>query len=147
MSEYPASASYSAADQTAEGEYLRGAGWVGFAAIMLGLAGIWNGITGLLAIGDSRVFVADEVFVFSNLNTWGWIMLGLGVLQLVAAFAVVQGSEMARWFGIVAAGVNAIGQLYFIPAYPLWGMAMFAVDILIIYGLAVYGGKRLGTAT
>ena len=143
MSDYPASAGYSAADQTAEGAYAAGAGWVGFAAIMLGLAGIWNAITGLLAIGDSRVFVGEQTFVFSNLNTWGWIMLALGVLLIIAAFLVVQGSEIARWFGIVAAGVNAIGQLYFIPAYPLWGMAMFAVGILIIYGLAAYGGKRL----
>jgi hypothetical protein len=146
MSDYPASASYSAADQSAEGAYARGAGWVGFAAIMLGLAGVWNSLTGVLAIGDSRVFVGEEVFVFSNLNTWGWIMLGLGVLQIVAAFAVVSGSEIARWFGIVAASINAIGQLYFIPAFPLWAVSMFAVDILIIYGLTVYGGKRLRSA-
>ena len=143
MSDYPAAGAYSAADQSAEGAYAAGAGWVGFAAIMLGLAGIWNALTGLLAIGDSRVFIGDEKFVFSKLNTWGWIMLALGVLLIIAAFLVVQGSEIARWFGIVAAGVNAIGQLYFIPAYPLWGIAMFAVNILIIYGLAAYGGKRL----
>jgi hypothetical protein len=31
----------------------------------------------------------------------------------------------------------------FLPAYPLWALAMFSVDMLIIYGLAVYGGKRL----
>ena len=34
----------------------------------------------------------------------------------------------------------------FIPAFPFRGIAMFAVDLLIIYGLAVYGGKRLRTA-
>ena len=147
MSDYPASASYSATDQSAEGAYARGSGWVGFAAIMLGLAGVWNALSGMLAIGDSRVFVGEQTFVFSDLNTWGWIMLALGVLQIIAAFAVVSGSEVARWFGIVVAGVNAIGQLYYIPAFPLWAVSMFAVDILIIYGLAVYGGKRLTTAT
>jgi hypothetical protein len=56
---------------------------------------------------------------------------------------LLTGSELARWFGIVVAGINAIGQLMFIPAYPLWGISMFAVDILIIYGLAAYAGKRL----
>ncbi|HSC90244.1 MAG TPA: hypothetical protein VLB86_01170 [Gaiellaceae bacterium] len=127
-------------------ERMKGEGWVGFAAIMLGLAGVWNTINGILAIGSSRVFVDDAVYVFSDLNTWGWIITVLGVLQLVASFAVVSGSELARWFGIGVAGVNAIGQLYFMPAYPLWGMAMFAVDILIIYGLAAYAGKRLKEA-
>ena len=123
-----------------------GSGWVSFAAIMLGFAGFWNILSGVLAIADSRVYVGDETFVFSDLNTWGWIILVLGVLQLLAAYAVVNGSEFARWFGIVVAGLNALGQLYFLDAYPLWSMALFAVDILIIYGLAVYGGKRLRAA-
>ena len=84
--------------------------------------------------------------MFSDLNTWGWIILVLGVLQLIASFAIVSGSEWARWFGIVVAGINAIGQLHFVSANPFWAMALFAVDILIIYGLAVYGGKRLKEA-
>ena len=63
----------------------------------------------------------------------------LGVLQGIAAFTVVAGSNLGRWFGIVAAGLNAIGQLMFVSAYPFWALAMFAVDVLIIYGLAVYG--------
>ena len=114
-----------------------------FAAAMLGLAGLFNLIEGTLAIAESRVYVADSTFVFSDLNTWGWIVLILGVLQLLAAFSVATGSEWARWFGIGVAGLNAIGQLMFLPAYPLWSVSMFAVDIVIIYALAVYGGSRL----
>ena len=120
-----------------------GGGWVAFAAFMLGLAGIWNVIDGILAISESRVFVGEQTFVFSDLSTWGWIILALGVLQLIAAFTVVAGNEFGRWVGIGAAGANAIGQLLFVPAFPLWAMSMFAVDILIIYALSVYGGTRL----
>jgi hypothetical protein len=133
---------YTGADASAY-EGIRGGGWIVFAASMLGLAGCWNTIQGILAIADSRVYVAEQTFIFSNLNTWGWIVLALGVLQLVAAFAVIGGSETARWFGIACAGVNAVGQLAFLPAYPLWALTMFALDILIIYALAVYGGSRL----
>jgi hypothetical protein len=140
--DYQASMGY----RGSEGDYVVGAGWVGFAAIMMGFAGIWNTIQGMLAIGSSRVYVGEQHFVFSDLNTWGWIILILGFLQIVAAFAVVSGSELARWFGIAVAGVNAIGQLYWMPAYPLWAIALFAVDILIIYGLSAYGGKRLKDA-
>jgi hypothetical protein len=136
---YTGSAAYESAEEA-------GAGWVVFAAFMLGLAGTWNVIQGILAIGDSRVYVGESVFVFSNLNTWGWIVLVLGVLQLFAAFAIASGSQTARWFGITCAGVNAIGQLFFIPAYPFWALTMFAVDILIIYALAVYAGPRLRSA-
>ena len=128
------------------GEGTRGAGWVTFAAIMLGLAGIWNVIDGLLALGSSKVYGVNTVYVFSDLRTWGWIVLILGALQLVAAGTVFTGNEFARWFGILAAGVNALGQLAFVPVYPFWALMLFAADVVVIYGLAVYGGKKLRTA-
>ena len=120
-----------------------GAGWVVFASVLLFIAGIWNFIDGILAIGSSHVYVGDAHFVFSDLKTWGWIVMLLGITQLAAGAAVVSGSEWARWFGITVAGINSIGQLMFLPAYPFWALSMFTVDMLIIYGLAVYGGSRL----
>ena len=124
----------------------QGSGWVTFATVMLGVAGVWNAIDGILAIADSRVYTGHAVLVFSSLSTWGWIVLILGILQLLAAGALVGGSELARWFGISVAGLNAIGQLLFVPVYPWWAIAMFTLDILIIYGLAVYAGARLRPA-
>jgi hypothetical protein len=121
----------------------KGAGWVIFAAVMLGLAATWNVFDGILAISTSRVYTGHQTFIFSGLNTWGWITLILGIILGLAALTLVSGSEFARWFGIAAAGLNAIGQLAFVPAYPWWAISMFTVDILIIYALAVYGGSRL----
>ena len=120
-----------------------GIGWVTFAAIMLAFAGIWNCIAGIAAILSANVYTANAHFVFGNLNTWGWIVLILGIVQIIAALALFAGSDFARWFGIVVAGLNAIGQLLFVPAYPWWAIATFTIDILIIYGLAAYGGHRL----
>jgi hypothetical protein len=135
-----------ASTETDEYGDVRGAGWMVFAAVMLGLAGTWNVIDGILALANSKVYGVNTVYVFSDLRTWGWIVLLLGALQLVAAFAVFTGSEFARWFGIVAAGLNAIAQLAFVPVYPFWALMMFSADILVIYGLAVYAGKKLRTA-
>ena len=120
-----------------------GAGLLVFAVAMMAVAGTWAIIEGIAAIASSRIFVADSVFIFSNLNTLGWIMLGLGTLLLLAAFTVLTGSQFARWFGITAAGLNGIGQLFFIQAYPLWSIAMFAADVIIIYALATYAGPKL----
>jgi hypothetical protein len=125
---------------------VRGMGWIAFAGIMLGLAGTWNFIDGILAISKSKVYGVNTTYVFSDLRTWGWIILVLGCLQLLATFAIFAGSEFARWFGIVVAGLNAIAQLGFVPVYPFWALMMFTADILIIYGLAVYGGKKLREA-
>jgi hypothetical protein len=135
-----------ARDYSAMGGDPSGAGWVTFAAVMLGLTGLWNLFDGIAAISSAHVLVGNANYVFSDLKTWGWIVLILGIFQGLAGLSLFSGSEWARWFGIASASVNAIGQLAFVPAYPVWGLAMFAVDILIIYALAVHAGARLRTA-
>jgi hypothetical protein len=119
-----------------------GPGWLLFAGIMILVAGVLNIIYGIAAIDNANFFVNDAQFVFSDLNTWGWIVLVLGVLQVFAAFSIWQGGSYGRWFGIFVAALSAIGALLSIPAYPFWSLAIFAIDVLIIYGLAASGGQR-----
>ncbi len=130
------SGSYSAATKD-------GTGWITYASLMLGLVGVFNVIDGIVALSKSKFYVAGASYVFSDLRTWGWIVLVLGVAQVFAALYVVRGSEAARWFGVGAASVNAIAQLMFLPSYPLWAISAFAIDVLVVYALIVYGGKRL----
>ena len=120
----------------------QGSGWVLFAGIMLVTVAVLNVIYGIAAIGDSRFFVAGQKYILSDLHTWGWVMLIIGVLQVVAAFSIWSGGTFGRWFGITVAALNAIAALLSIPAYPFWSMAVFSVDLLVIYGLAAYGGDR-----
>lgn len=129
------------------GDYpVEGSGWVLFAGIMIMMVGVLNIFWGIAAIDNSRFFVQDTTYIFSNLNTWGWIVLIIGALQLAAAFSIWAGGSFGRWFGIAAATVNAIAALLSIPAYPFWALAIFAIDILVIYGLSAYGGDRRITA-
>jgi len=119
-----------------------GIGWVLFSAIVLGFAGLFAVIEGLLAIGNSKVYSGHGPFVFSNLRTWGVIVTILGALALYSSFTLFRGSEFARWFGVGIAALNAFGQLLFHHANSTWSVALFAVDILVIYGLAVHGGAE-----
>jgi hypothetical protein len=119
-----------------------GRGWVTFAGVMILIAGVLNVIYGIAAIDDANFYVADARYVFSDLATWGWVQLIVGAVQVIAAFAIWRGSEFGRWIGVGAASVNAIVQLLWIASYPFLSLALFAVDILIIYGLIAYGGRR-----
>jgi uncharacterized membrane-anchored protein len=116
-------------------------GWLVFAGITLLVAGVFSVFDGILAVSESSFYVADARFVFSDLNTWGWIVLVIGCLAVVAGFAVMARHQFARWFGIAAASINAAGQLMFVQAYPWWALSIFALDVLIIYALAVHGGR------
>lgn len=119
-----------------------GTGWLLFAGIMVLIAGILNIIWGIAAIDKSKFFTANATYILSNLNTWGWVVLIIGVLELVAAFSIWAGGQYGRWFGILAASVNSIAALMTIPAYPFWGLCLFGINLLIIYGLVAYGGQR-----
>jgi hypothetical protein len=121
---------------------VQGSGWLLFASIMIALAGALNIIWGIAAIGKSKFFTQDATYILSDLNTWGWIVLIIGVLELFAAYSIAIGGQYGRWFGIVMAGINSIAVLMSIPAYPLWALCLFGIDLLIIYGLAAYGGQH-----
>jgi hypothetical protein len=72
--------SYDVARAEARDYDIAGSGWVTFAAVMLGLAGTFNFFDGILAVSKSRFYTHDATYLFSNLNTWGWIMMILGIL-------------------------------------------------------------------
>jgi hypothetical protein len=117
-------------------------GWATFAGVMLAIVGILNIIYGIAAIDSANFYVNDARYVISDLNTWGWVMLVIGAIQFCAAFSIFAGTEWGRWVGILAAGLNCIAQLLFLPAYPLLALALFSVDILVIYGLVAHAGRR-----
>ena len=121
----------------------KGQGWLLFATVMLVFGGIMGVIDGIVALSKSTFYVAGARFVFSDLHTWGWIILVVGALTALAGLTVMTGSELARWFGITIAGLQGLAQLGMIQAYPFWSLVIFAVDVLVIYALAVYGGSRL----
>ena len=113
-----------------------------FAVALLVTVGFFNLIDGIAAIANSHVFIANAHYVVGDLRAWGWVVLILGVLQLIAAIAILAGSQAARWFAVVVIGLNAIGQMLFIPAYPFWSLMIIAVDVVALWGLCAYGSRE-----
>jgi hypothetical protein len=120
---------------------MRGLGRATFAAVLLLMAGVLNIIYGFGAIGDAHFFTdSGSHYVFSNLHTWGWVTVILGVIQLTAAFSLFGGGTYGRVIGIVAATLGGIGALLSIGgAYPFWSLGIFALCVIVIHGLVVYG--------
>ena len=120
----------------------KGLGWIMFAWIMLLTAGIMNIINGIVALGNTSFWTDyGAVYVYGDLRTWGWILLIWGIVLCFAAASVWRGGGFGRWIGIFAAAINMFLQMLFIPAYPFWALFVMVLDVLVIYGLTVYGGE------
>jgi hypothetical protein len=123
----------------------RGYGWVVFAGVLLLLVGTLNTIEGIAAIGNAHFFVANTHYIAGSLNTWGWVVLCIGVIELAVGCGVFVKNQFSRWVGVVVLSLNAIAQLLMMPAYPFWSLVIFTMDLLAIYGLIAYG-KRISAA-
>ena len=129
--------------------YQRGEGWLVFASIMLLVVGFFNLSWGLAAIvNDPYVVTAadDQITVVGDINAWGWVILILGVLEIAAGFGVLALQQWARWFGIIVAGLAAIGHVSTLRAFPTWSAIIIGICVLVIYGLATYGGRETARA-
>jgi hypothetical protein len=119
---------------------MRGAGRVAFAAILLLIAGTLNIIYGIGALDDASIFVNDQRYIFTNLNTLGWVLIILGVIQFAGGFSLLAGNTYGRVIGIIGASLGAIGALLSIGGnYPWWSLAIFALCVYVIHGILVFG--------
>lgn len=119
-------------------------GWSAFAAIMLMLIGVFQVIAGFAALvkDDPSVYAstADSTYYLSLDTTgWGWTHLIVGVIVFCAGLGVLGGQVWARTVGVIVAGVSAIVNFAFIPVYPVWAIAIIAIDIAVIWALTAHG--------
>jgi hypothetical protein len=61
---------------------------------------------------------------------------------VVTCFGLFGRAGWARVLGVAFAALNATVQLLMMSAFPLWSLALFTMDILIIYGLVTYGSDE-----
>ena len=119
---------------------MRGAGRVVFAAIMLLVVGTINIIYGIGALDDANIFVDDRRFILSNLNTLGWVLIILGVIQLTGGFSLMAGNVYGRLIGIIGGSIGAIAALLSIGSgNPWWSLAVFFLSVYIVHGILVFG--------
>jgi hypothetical protein len=120
-------------------------GWSFFAGIMIMIVGFLNVFDGLVAITQSNYIerrIGGSLPITSNVKTWGWGELIIGVILVLAAFGILSGATWARIVGIFVAGVNLLYQFAYLDHSPFWSFTMIVIDILIIYGLAAHGGRQ-----
>jgi hypothetical protein len=122
----------------------KGEGWLVFAAIALGVAGIMRIFDAIWAFryhGAVPENLQNALFG-TSLKNYGWLWLIVGIVLILCAFGVLTRSQFSRWIGIFAGAVAAISAIWWMPYYPIWSLTYIALGVLVIYGLAAYGSRE-----
>ena len=127
---------------------MRGTGRATFAAILLLIAGTLNIIYGIGALDRANIFTNDTRYIFTNLNTMGWVMIVLGVIQLTGGFSLLAGNTYGRVIGIIGGSLGAIAALLSIGgANPWWSLAIFFLCVWVVYGILILGDDERAPVT
>jgi hypothetical protein len=122
---------------TAQAHRRAGEGWYTFAGVMFGLAGASNLLWGIGAL-DNKEYLPEDGLLASNLEFWGWLSIIWAVMAISGAVLLFTRNEWAAGVAIVLAALNATFWLFAIPVLPIWSLIVIAIDVAIIYGLAVH---------
>jgi hypothetical protein len=119
---------------------VRGEARAMFAAILLMIAGVLNVIYGIAAISNADFFNHSTQYVIFGLGFWGWVTLLLGLVQLFGGYSLFSGGDFGRMVGIIAASLGAVEALLAVGgSFPFWSLGIFALCLIVLHGLVVYG--------
>ena len=132
---------------------MKRSGWVTFSGVVLILAGIMRIFDAIWAFRYNGTVVDNlhDALFGHSLTTYGWIWLIVGIILLVAGFALLGpidtgGAEVSRWIGIVAAGIGAVTAITWMPYYPVWSLVYVIVAGMVIYGLSAHFDEVAATS-
>ena len=118
-------------------------GWAAFAGVMMFIVGSLDAMWGLGGVlNDDVVVVGGEGAIIADITTWGWVHLILGSIVALTGIGLLLGREAARWLGVFFVAVNAILQIVWFPASPLWAFLIILLDVTIIYQLTARWGAQ-----
>jgi hypothetical protein len=113
-------------------------GWATFAGCIMFITGSLDALWGLGGIlNDDVVVVGGQGALVADITTWGWVHLILGVLIALTGVGLITGNSAARFAGIFFVSVNAVSQIVWFPAAPLWAFLLILLDVVILYQLTV----------
>jgi hypothetical protein len=111
-------------------------GWVTFAAVLIGIVGIWHILSGIAAIAeDDQTEALAEVLYGVDITVWGWFWIIVGALQVITAFLIFGRNPIGQILGVLFAAISASLAVFMIFVAPIWALVVLALDVAVIWAL------------
>jgi hypothetical protein len=125
---------------TAGGQRSSAEGWAIFVAVYLMIAGVLNIVWGIAALANKSYFVSGGL-LWSELNTWGWVAIILGAVQMLGAALVAARNAAGALIAGFLAFCGILLNFLSIGAYPVWSAILLVIDALVIWGVTVHADE------
>jgi hypothetical protein len=114
-------------------------GWVTFAAVIAGIVGVFNLLSGIAAIAeDDQTEALNEVLFGVDISAWGWFWLIVGVIQVITAWLIYQRSTVGQTLGLIWAFVIAALSVFMIFVAPIWALIVMGLSVTVIWALTAF---------
>jgi hypothetical protein len=111
-------------------------GAIAFAATMLVLIGVFQALTGLVALFNDEFYVVAQNYTFDlDVSAWGWIHLIIGLAVLATGMGLFARKAWAGVAAIMLCMLSALANFFFIPYYPIWSLLVIGLNIWVIWAL------------
>jgi hypothetical protein len=107
------------------GEALLASGW------LLGI-GLLNLFYAISVIAGSTIFITSASWLVGDARPWGWLMLAVSLVQLMAAPGVLLARRWALWVGLISVAGHIAAAIMFFRHEPGIAIALLAVDLTVL---------------
>ncbi len=107
------------------GEALLASGWM----LTIGLLNLFYAIS---VLADSTIFITTASWLVGDARPWGWLMLAVGLIQLMAAPGVLTGRSWALAIGAISVIGHVAASIMFLADEPGIVIALLAVDATVL---------------
>jgi hypothetical protein len=119
----------------------RAHGWATFTALFLFIIGVLNVVWGIAALSTEQNFSERGLVVFSSLETWGWIVLTIGLFELLGAALVANRHPFGVVIALIVASFGLLAHFVAIGAYPLWSVVLMVMNALVLWAATVHNDE------
>jgi hypothetical protein len=112
------------------GEALLASGWL----LTIGLLNLFYAIS---VLADSHIFITTASWLVGDARPWGWLMLAVGLIQLIAAPGVLMARLWALWIGLISVVGHVAAAIMFFPDEPWIALGLLLIDATVFLCLLI----------
>jgi hypothetical protein len=117
--------------------------WAQTGGLLMIVVGAFRAFSGFIGLfNDKWVLRGFTGYFVVDTTALSWWMILIGLIVVLAGFGILAAQTWARVVGVIAVGLAAISEFFWVPIYPIWSILIIAMYVMILIGLIAWKPNR-----